>query len=91
MNQFDQMTQQNSALMATLFRVNGSTASAPRVAPPPTRAPAPRPAVGLAKTRTATAPAALRKPAATKTPAALPPKASPSKSAKDDAGDWENF
>ena len=113
MNQIDQMTQQNSALVeqstaaadslreqamkltqvVALFRVNGSTASAPRAAPAPSlaRAPAPRPAVGLAKARTATAPAALRKPAASKAQTALPPTASTSKPAKDDAGDWENF
>ncbi len=79
--------------VVALFRVNGSTASAPRAtpAPSPTRAPTPRPAVGHTKARTTTAPAALRKPAAAKAPTALPPKASPSKPAKDDAGDWENF
>ncbi|MBU0748152.1 MAG: cache domain-containing protein [Gammaproteobacteria bacterium] len=80
--------------VVALFRVNGSTASAPRTAPAPSpaRAPAPRPAVGLTKARTAAAPAALRsKPAASKAPTALPPKASTSKPAKDDAGDWEDF
>jgi methyl-accepting chemotaxis protein len=108
-NQLDQMTQQNSALVeessaaadslreqavkltevVALFRVNGSTASAPR-APAPARA-APRPVYQPAATlpKAKSSPASPRVPAP-KPAAALPPKSMP-KPPAGDSGDWESF
>ncbi|BEU95145.1 cache domain-containing protein [Acidovorax sp. DW039] len=78
--------------VVALFRVNGSTASAPRPAPAPVapRAAATRPSVPLAKSK---APAVTTTRAPSPKPAAaLPPKASPApKAASEDHGDWESF
>jgi methyl-accepting chemotaxis protein len=78
--------------VVALFRVNGSTASAPRPAPAPVapRAAVTRPSVPLAKSK---APAVTTTRAPSPKPAAaLPPKASPApKTASEDHGDWESF